>query len=812
MAPSSKAASKSGGMSSRDKGKGGKGEMSDMKARLAAVISQGSAGVIHGKQGAPSAAKDPTVIKRNLFKTILHYMTINVDMSALFPQMIIAATPNSDLVLKKMLYLYICTYAQQKPDLTLLAINTLTKDCGDSDPTIRGLALRSLCSLRVPNLIEYLLVPLKTALTDRDAYVRRTAALGVLKVFRLDPAVVEEQDFEGKLKELFANDNDAQVVANCLTVLQQIVRSPEDLVTKPVVYSLLNRLKQFSEWSQCAVLEFVSGYLPANSDETFDIMNVLEDRLQHSNSAVVLATVRVFLHLTVAIPDVHQQVLERIKTPLYTMMHNKGPEISYAIAAHLRLLVQRAPMLFSSDYKQFFCRYNDNIHVKKLKLDMLTVIADDNNAYEIVNELCEYATDPNVTVARESVKAVGTIAMNLRTADGLVERLLSFLDMQMDHITSETYIVMADILRCLPEHADKCVDALSSLRGVDLSESEGRAAMAWILGSFGEKLQDSPYILEGMAESFEDEEPSVQLALLTSATKLFFKRPPECHRMLSEMLERGAQCANQDVHDRTLFYSRLLRRDMEAAARVVGSDVPPTATFSEQVSSGLADKLFSEFNSLSVVYNQSASNFLAKDSEIVYDDEVYYDEVEEAGEVGQAEKPSAAYADTNLLDLSDDVLSEPSPQQPAPIAQDPLSILDSLEGLAVGASEPAPAAPAISLSASPQMDAALFQQAWAAMATEESFSCGGAPLAPKMPGMSAFLKGHRVFTMASGGQVPTFKFFLYAQQEGSATKFLVQLIADTNQNTVSCVCKSDNGASLVAFVGHLRGRLDEYVA
>ena len=89
---------------------------------------------------------------------------------------------------------------------------------------------------------------------------------------------------------------------------------------------------------------------------------------------------------------------------------------------------------------------------------------------------------------------------------------------------------------------------------------------------------------------------------------------------------------------------------------------------------------------------------------------------------------------------------------------------------------------------------------------------GGASLASKVSGMSAFPEGHRVFTMASGGQVPTFKFFLYAQQEGSATKFLVQLIADTNQNTVSCVCKSDNGASLVAFVGHLRGRLDEYVA
>ena len=61
-----------------------------------------------------------------------------------------------DVVLKKMLYLYICTYAQSNPDLTLLTINLLTKDCRDQDPTIRGLALRSLCQLRVANLIEYI--------------------------------------------------------------------------------------------------------------------------------------------------------------------------------------------------------------------------------------------------------------------------------------------------------------------------------------------------------------------------------------------------------------------------------------------------------------------------------------------------------------------------------------------------------------------------------------------------------------------------------------------------------------------------------
>ena len=60
-----------------------------------------------------------------------------------------------DMVLKKMLYLYITHYATHAPDLALMTINQLQKDCIDKDPHVRGLALRSLCSLRVANYMEY---------------------------------------------------------------------------------------------------------------------------------------------------------------------------------------------------------------------------------------------------------------------------------------------------------------------------------------------------------------------------------------------------------------------------------------------------------------------------------------------------------------------------------------------------------------------------------------------------------------------------------------------------------------------------------
>ena len=55
-------------------------------------------------------------------------------------------------VLVQMVYHYVCYWAEVHPELAVLAINTLQKESKDSDPMVRGLALRSLCSLSVPEV------------------------------------------------------------------------------------------------------------------------------------------------------------------------------------------------------------------------------------------------------------------------------------------------------------------------------------------------------------------------------------------------------------------------------------------------------------------------------------------------------------------------------------------------------------------------------------------------------------------------------------------------------------------------------------
>ena len=239
-----------------------RGELAELSAQLQGLCTAG--------KRSKDELKDA---KKEAFRKVVNYMTTGMDMSALFPMMTSCANLSpDDVVLKKMLYLYITHYATQTPDLALLAINQLLKDCRDQDPTVRGLALRSLCSLRIPNYAEYVLAPVQHGLEDRHPYVRRTAVLGVLKLHHISADAVAATHLldavRSMLKEGGSGEQDAGVVANCLQVLSQVDGGVAALAAdKALVVGLLNRLKGFSDWGQCLVLSLTAAYKPESEAE-----------------------------------------------------------------------------------------------------------------------------------------------------------------------------------------------------------------------------------------------------------------------------------------------------------------------------------------------------------------------------------------------------------------------------------------------------------------------------------------------------------------------------------------------------------------
>ena len=132
---------------------------------------------------------------------------------------------------------------------------------------------------------------------------------------------------------------------------------------------------------------------------------------------------------------------------------------------------------------------------------------------------------------------------------------------------------------------------------------QGKAAVIWMIGEYGDLLPVAPYVLETLIDTFTEESAiTVRVELLSAAMKLFFKRPPEMQKMLgryvillihrrrphspftqrrrlhnlcfilnyfisvllySSLLKKAIDdVGNVDVRDRALMYYRLLKFDV----------------------------------------------------------------------------------------------------------------------------------------------------------------------------------------------------------------------------------------------------------
>ena len=56
--------------------------------------------------------------------------------------------------------------------------------------------------------------------------------------------------------------------------------------------------------------------------------------------------------------------------------------------------------------------------------------------------------------------------------------------------------------------------------------------MIWIIGEYAERINNADELLDTFLEMFEEEDPAVQLQLLTATVKCFLKNPEETQDMV----------------------------------------------------------------------------------------------------------------------------------------------------------------------------------------------------------------------------------------------------------------------------------------
>jgi AP-1 complex subunit beta-1 len=127
--------------------------------------------------------------------------------------------------------------------------------------------------------------------------VLKTAAICVAKLYDINPQLVEEQGFLDQLRDLL-NDSTPMVVANAVAALSEIDEvstTPIFIINKNNISKLLAALEECTEWGQVFILNALAKYSPRDSKEAEVIATRVTPRLQHANSAVVLAAVKVLM-------------------------------------------------------------------------------------------------------------------------------------------------------------------------------------------------------------------------------------------------------------------------------------------------------------------------------------------------------------------------------------------------------------------------------------------------------------------------------------------------------------------------------------
>jgi len=625
--------------------------------------------------------------QKDAVKKVIANMTVGKDVSALFAD-VVNCIQTDNVELKKLVYLYVSNYAKAQPELAILAINTFRKDASDSNPLIRALAVRTMGCIRLDQVTEYLLEPLRKCCQDPDPYVRKTAAICIPKVHDINPELVNDQGFVDILKE-FLSDSNPMVVANAVAGLAEIQEvSGQDLIdldNKATIPKLLAALNECNEWGQVFILDALGTYTPSSSNDAESITERITARLSHANPAVVLAAIKVVLKSMDYIDNSETKttLAKKLNPPLVTLLSSE-PEIQYVALRNIRLIVQKRPGILAADVKMFFCKYNDPVYVKLEKVDLMVMLVSERNVEQVLLEFKEYSSGVDVDFVRKSVRSIGRVAVKLeRACERAITVLLELIETKVNYVVQEAAVVIKDIFRKYPSRYEQVLSALcDSLEALD--EPEAKSSMIWILGEYAERIDNVDELLDEFLVGFHDEPAIVQQQLLTAVVKLFLKKPATTQDMVSRVLKCATEESNNhDLRDRGYIYWRLLSTNPEATKHVVLGDKPTIRDESQMIEKGLLEKLISDLSLMSSVYHKPREEFVTRMGAVAQLEEGVAEEDEEVDDDDRAENrrrqqeemgadPSTRTADAapagggaalDLLDLDggDDMLSGPAP-------------------------------------------------------------------------------------------------------------------------------------------------------
>uniref|UniRef100_A0A8C2E4Z4 Adaptor related protein complex 3 subunit beta 1a n=1 Tax=Cyprinus carpio TaxID=7962 RepID=A0A8C2E4Z4_CYPCA len=349
-------------------------------------------------------------LKLEAMKRIVGLIAKGKNASELFPA-VVKNVASKNIELKKLVYVYLVRYAEEQQDLALLSISTFQRALKDPNQLIRASALRVLSSIRVPIIVPIMMLAIKEAATDLSPYVRKTAAHAIQKLYSLDP---DQKEHLIEVIEKLLKDKSTLVAGSVVMAFEEVCPDRIDLIHKNY-RKLCNLLVDVEEWGQVVIIHMLTRYArtqfvsPWREDAMFDENNEKafydseEERkveqtrpyimdpdhrlllrntkplLQSRNTAVVMAISQLYWHLA------PKHELSIITKSLVRLLRSHR-EVQYIVLQNIATMSIQRKGMFEPFMKSFYVRSTDATHIKTLKLEILTNLANEANISTILRE------------------------------------------------------------------------------------------------------------------------------------------------------------------------------------------------------------------------------------------------------------------------------------------------------------------------------------------------------------------------------------------------------------------------------------------
>ncbi|GFO30668.1 Ap-3 complex subunit beta [Plakobranchus ocellatus] len=530
-------------------------------------------------------------LKLEAMKRIIGMVAKGKDASDLFPP-VVKNVVSKNLEVKKLVYVYLTRYAEEQQDLALLSISTFQRALKDPNQLIRASALRVLSSIRVPVITPIMMLAIKEAVMDMSPYVRKTAAHAIPKLYSLDPET-KEQLIE-VLDRLLA-DKTTLVAGSAIQAFVEICPERIDLIHKNY-RKLCNLLVDVEEWGQVVILNMLTHYCRTqfispnqdgaeeserpfyessekDSDEEGDdehddsekkkkaeklapyvmdhdhrlLLRQSKPLLNSRNAAVVMAVAQLYHHCA---PKSEVGIVA--KSLIRLLRSHK--EIQYVVLSNIATMTDKRKGMFEPYLKSFYVRSCDPLHVKLLKLEILTSLATETNISTILREFQTYVTSSDKDFAAATIQAIGRCASSIaEVTDTCLNGLVRLMSNRDEAVVAESVVVIKKLLQMRPSEHKSIICHMAKM--VDkITVPMARASILWLIGEYSERVPKiAPDVLRRMAKNFINEEDIVKLQILNLAVKLCITNPKQTKLLCQYVLNLAKYDQNYDIRDRSRF-------------------------------------------------------------------------------------------------------------------------------------------------------------------------------------------------------------------------------------------------------------------